>query len=196
MGHRFNNPDDTFALLKIYVPRALADAIKAIGTAQSRPVSRLFCIAVDNELDAPVPFNFPCLLPSNTYIEMAYAEEAQKIAKYLVKFLNGTSREQLMLCRRDIGVLNKTTFMLAYRELLEVGVIEEVPVPKNVKFKYPAGSKYVRLKHMDRSVLLKRKKRELARLAAEVADAEEKFEGEKAAKMAKYTGETDGPAEA
>lgn len=186
MGHNYNNPDDTFALLKIYAPRGLANAVKAHAEKSGLPTSRLFCIAVDNELDAPVPFNFPCLIPSNTYIEMAYAEEAQRIAKYLVKFVNGTSRDQLMLCRRDIGVINKTTFMLAYRELLEVGVIEEVPVPKNVKFKYPQGHKYVRLKHMDKSVLLKRKKRELARMAAEVSEAEEIYEGEKAAKLKKY----------
>lgn len=91
-----------------------------------------------------------------------------------------------MLCRRDIGILNKATFMLAFRELLEVGVIEEVPVPRKVKFTYPAGYKYVRLKHIDKSALLKRKKRELARLAAEVSEAEELFEGEKNAKMEKY----------
>lgn len=193
MGHKFNNPDDTFALLKVYVPRALANAVKTKSEASGLPVSRLFCIAVDNELDAPVPFNFPCVIPSNSYIEMAYADEAQKIAKYLTKFLNGTSRDQLMLCRRDIGVINKTTFMLAYRELLEVGVIEETSVPKNVKFKYPAGHKYVRLKHMDRSVLLKRKKRELARIAEEVNAIEEKYEGEKKAKMDKYLGEKNEP---
>lgn len=186
MGHKFNNPDDTFAMVKVYCPRALVTAVKELSEKQGRPLSRLFCVAVDNELDAPVPFNFPCLLPSNSYIEMAYAEEAQLIAKYLVKFVNGTSREQLVLCRRDIGVLNKTTFMLAYRELLEVGVIEEVPVPRKVKFKYPAGTKYVRLKIVDRSALLKRKKRELARLAQEVEEAEELFEGEKAHKLAQY----------
>lgn len=173
-------------MLKIYCPRGIAAAVKQKAEQAGLPVSRLFCIAVDNELDAPVPFNFPCLLPSNTYIEMAYAEEAQKIARYLTKFLNGTGRDQLMLCRRDIGIPNKTTFMLAYRELLEVGVIEEVAVPKKVKFKYPAGYKYARLKHVDRSMLLNRKKRELARLAAEVAEAEEKFEGEKAEKLARY----------
>ena len=186
MGHNYNNPDDTFALMKVYVPRGLATAIKVKSEQTGIPMSRLFCIAVDNELDAPVPFNFPCVLPSNTYIEMAYAEEAQLIAKYLVKFINGCGRDQLMLCRRDIGILNKTTFMLAFRELLEVGVIEEIPVPKKVKFKYPAGYKYVRLKHIDKSALLKRKKRELARLAAEVSEAEEIFEGEKKAKLEKY----------
>lgn len=186
MGHNYNNPDDTFAMVKVYVPRALVTAMKVKSEQTGLPVSRLFCIAVDNELDAPVPFNFPCILPSNTYIEMAYAEEAQLIAKYLVKFVNGCGRDQLMLCRRDIGILNKTTFMLAFRELLEVGVIEEVPVPRKVKFKYPAGYKYVRLKHIDKSALLKRKKRELARLAAEVSEAEEIFEGEKKAKLEKY----------
>lgn len=191
VAHRFNNPDDTFAMVKVYVPRALVDTVATRAKSMGLPLSRLFCIAVDNELDAPVPFNFPCVLPSNTYIEMAYADEAQKIAAYLVKFLNGTSRDQLMLCRRDIGVLNKQTFMLALRELLEVGVVEEVPVPRNVKFKYPAGAKYIRLKHIDKSALLKRKKRELARLAAEVAEHEEAFEGEKSAKLEQYgLGET------
>ncbi len=186
MGHNYKNPDDTFALLKIYCPRAIANAVKEKAEAAGLPVSRLFCIAVDNELDAPVPFNFPCLLPSNTFIEMAYAEEAQLIAKYLVRFLNGTSRDQLMLCRRDIGVLNKTTFMLAYRELLEAKVIEEVPPPKKARFKYPAGYKYTRLVHVDRSAALKRKKRMLAQLAAEVDAEEELYEGEKKSKLATY----------
>lgn len=170
---RYENGDNPFQVVKIFMSRGTYGLLKE-KSKSGVPISKLIQIATDNELSAPAPFNFECPMPQNVFVELAYIQEAQLIAKYMVKFPSGTGRDQLMLCRRDIGIENKQTFMLAYRELLKANVIEEIPVPKKAKFNYPVGYRYVRLVAVDRSALLKRKRRMLdkenARLAAEEAE--------------------------
>jgi hypothetical protein len=139
-----NNP---FALIKVFFPKGTEDILREKSKASGLPMSRLIAIAVDNELDTPVPFNYQCELPSSVFVEFAYAEEAQKIARFLLRFPSGTGRDTLMLCRRDIGVPDRATFMYAYRELLQADMIEEFKPGGRVKFEYPEGYKYTRLKN-------------------------------------------------
>lgn len=148
--------------LKLYLPDETKKILKLKSEESGLPISRLIAIAIDNELDSPSPFTYLCSWPINEYIEYAYVEEAQKIYQYLLKFPSGIGRDLLMLHRRDIGVTNRNDLMLALRELLEKDMIEEIPVPKNAKFKkYKKDYKYIRLKHIDRASLLKRKRKKI-----------------------------------
>lgn len=173
----WRNADNAFQHVKLYMSKATYEMLRIRSNAKGIPISKLVQVAIDNELDAPAPFSFLCEMPTQTFIENAYIDEAQKLAKYLIKFPSGTGRDQLMLMRRDIGIPNKETFMLAYRELLEANVIEEVGVPKSSKFKYPMGYKYARLKHVDRSALVSRKRRIFEKMRKEL-ELEEKLDRE------------------
>ncbi len=167
--------DLKFQTVTVFFPRSVFKVLTERAEEMGLPVGRLIAIAVDNELDAPVPFNYPCQLPITTYIEHAYVEEAQKIVNYLNTMPNGMGREMLMLARRDIGIPNRDTLMAAYRELLQCGVIEEVNPPARVKFKgYPAGYKYTRMVQVDKTVFItSRRKRlhaEMEELKAKMAE--------------------------
>lgn len=120
------SPNDPFSLLKAFVPKSMEKILREKSKALGLPMSRLIAIALDNELDSPDPFNYPTQMPSSEFVEHAYTEEAQKLIRFLGKFKYGTGRDSIMLCRRDFGVVNRETVMLAYREAMEAGFIEEV----------------------------------------------------------------------
>lgn len=136
--------DRIFGDFKISVPRTILSLLREVSAELQLPMNRLICIAIDNELGSPNPFNYPCLLPSNAFIKNAYVEEARKIAQFLLDFPKGFGRDLLMLMRRDIGIPDPLTFMHAYRELLESGVVEEVDPPKGSKFIYSEDYKVTR----------------------------------------------------
>jgi hypothetical protein len=142
---RFNQELNPFEGIQVFLPKSIKGILQETSERMGLPMSKLTAIAIDNELDSPVPFAYNCLLPSSVFIPNAFAAEAARIVSYLMRFPSGTGRDQLMLCRRDMDIPNKETFMYAYRELLEVGIIEEVPPPPRVKFEYPVGYKYTRL---------------------------------------------------
>lgn len=146
---KFRYEQNPYYAVKAYLPKSIQEELQKRSDALGLPMSRLIAIALDNELDSPVPFTYVCALPASVFIPMAYVEEASKIATFLMKFPTGVGRDQLVLFRRDMGIPNKETFMLAYRELLENGVIEEVNPPKKVKFDYPKGYKYTRLANQE-----------------------------------------------
>ncbi len=152
---RFNADQNPFEAMNVFFPKSIKTVLKEASTAMGLPMSKLVAIAVDNELDSPVPFAYNCLLPSSVFVPHAFVEESAKIVQYLMKFPSGTGRDQLMLCRRDMGIPSKETFMYAYRELLTVGMIEEVNPPSRVKFDYPVGYLYTRLANQEKRKALK-----------------------------------------
>lgn len=175
MRGQYRNGDNPFELVKVYLPKSLKEILRKHSETYKIPMSHLIQIAIDNESEAPGPFSFPTPPPDTIFVELAYINEAQLIAKFMIKFPSGTTLTQLMLMRKDVGIPNKKTFMLAYRELLAAKVIEEISVPVRAKFKYANGTKYVRLVSIDRSALLKRKRR-LFEKQRELLEAEEKEE--------------------
>lgn len=182
MKGKFQRVGGPFAVANTYLSIKTNQVLKKRAEEMGLPISKLIAIAIDNELDAPVPFNYPCLLPSNIFIEGAYVAECQRIARYLIQFPSGTGRETLMLHRRDMEIPDRDTFMLAYRELLKAGVIEEVAVPKKSKFDYPVGYRYTKLVNIDKSEIVKHKKKRLQeqmeRLQAKMAEVDDDEEGE------------------
>ncbi len=145
---RFDKENDPFGSVTAFLPKGTLAILKELSRTTGLPMSKLVSIAIDNELDSPAPFNYPCLLPSTVFVPGAYVEECQLITRYLMRFPSGCGREQLMLSRRDIGIPNRETLMMAYRELLDFGLIKEVPPPPRVKFEYPEGYKYTRLSNV------------------------------------------------
>lgn len=89
-------------------------------------MSRLIAIAVDNELDTAAPFNYECELPKAPFVPYAYSTEASKMAHYIgAYFPTGATLESIMLCRRQFGIIDRLTVMLAFRELMENQILEE-----------------------------------------------------------------------
>lgn len=129
-------------------PKAM-ELLKRYSVKIGLPQSQLLAIALDNELTTDSPFTYPVEFPTTEYIEEAYTREAGQMERYLMKFgLFGLGRELLLMSRRDAGVDDKMTALLALRKLLIDDRIEEI-VPSNPTFKgYPKGYKYLRAKDM------------------------------------------------
>lgn len=141
---RFDRQNDPFDSVAVFLPKKMAEIIKMRAAAMGLPVSRLICYAIDNELDAPVPFTYATELPLTGYTEFAYSDEAQKIYNYLLKFPSGIGRDYLVLCRRDFGIASRDDVLLGLRELIEQDVVREVNPPGNTKFKgYKEDYKYI-----------------------------------------------------
>jgi hypothetical protein len=126
---------DAFTMVKVYLPNDTVKLLKRRSEEDQIPVSRLIAIAVDNELDTVKPFQYPCDTPDVPYQEYLYAKEAKAIIDFLMKFPHGTSIDTLMLCRRDIGIADRDTLMLALRELSAKKMIEEFAPSASVRNK-------------------------------------------------------------
>jgi hypothetical protein len=144
---RNSKEDDPFEQVTIYMPKNLAYIIKSKSAELQLPASRLMCIALDNELDTPNPFYYPSEFPDKPFVQYAYAEEAGRIVDYLKKFPSGTGRDTLLLARRDMGIANRSTLLLALRELMETGIVEEFK-PRVTKFQHGPDYRYLRLTEM------------------------------------------------
>lgn len=157
--------------LHTYVPRSIYRILVEKSTEKNLSIAKLISYAIDNELDTPVPFNYPCPMPENTFIELAYINEGQAIRDYVGKFLNGADLDTLMLSRRDMGIKSRTDFMLGFRDFWESGLAEKTIPNKNT------GTEYISLKNNQKKAYSNRRKllEEKARIERELAafDVEE-----------------------
>lgn len=140
----FNN-ESPFDILKVYLPQSLIKEIKRLAQEQYLPVSRLILYAIDNEMGRDKPFEYDSKLPTDPYVLHAYTEEAQQIYRYMYKFPTGLSRDQLLACRRDVGIESKDALLHGLRELLTIGLLEEQKPSGKSKFKgYKSDYKILR----------------------------------------------------
>lgn len=178
IGHQEHISTRLFSDITVYMTPEQKLELKKHSERIGLPMARLAAIAIDNEFDQADPFNYPCTLPTTPFIEGAYVDEAGKILRYLGRLREGASRDQLMLARRTIGILNRETFRHAYRELLEVGLVEEVtPKPKreSYKFKYPDNYKITVISQYEKKAfMIREKEREIAAAQREI----EKLKGQ------------------
>lgn len=137
-----------FTKLEINIPTKTFEMLREISLDRQIPMSILISIAIDNELDVPTPFNYPCPEPTTPFIEHAYAEEGGKIYRFLRPFKGGVDLESLMLCRRDIGINSREMLMLGLREVLKATLVEAFR-PSRTVFQYPKGYVRYRLKPDD-----------------------------------------------
>lgn len=134
-----------FTKLEINMPRELRTWLEEQCGLLKLPPWRLICIALDNERDQGIPFDFPVTCPDTVYVEHAYNAEAHKIYEFLKKFKNGLGRDSLLLFRRQIGVPNKSQLLLGLRELLEMRMAHESQdFYKRNFMEYPPGYTVVR----------------------------------------------------
>lgn len=131
--------------MRIYIPRSLSAILQAKSTQFQKPSSKLICIALDNELEVENAFYYPAELPTSPFIADAYANEAGNIFRFLEKVKSGLSLDHLVMARRDMSIQSKDVFLLAFRELVESGMIEDF-YPDKAKFKYPEHVRFWRVK--------------------------------------------------
>lgn len=143
-----NERDDLMKMLRTYAPMSVAQILKAKSDAINHPISKLIMIAVENELESPNPFTYMQELPDIPFVQDAYAEEASKIFEFLQKIPYGIGKDSLLMCRRDMGIMSKDTFLLGFRELENSGLIESF-YPKKATFTYPLDYRYWRVKQED-----------------------------------------------
>jgi hypothetical protein len=163
--------DRNMMAVSAYVSKSTYLFLRELSIQTSLPVSKLISFAIDNEMDAKIPFNYPCLEPTNEFIEGAYQAEALKISDYLKNFEGGADIETIMMHRRDIGIPDKNTLMLAVREMLKTGIFEYADPPYRQHYQYPPGHKFLRIIEIDGAQLVRRKKRlvqQMARLESEI----------------------------
>jgi len=137
-----NNP---MMRIAVWIPKENYKRLIDMEPIKGLPLSRLIQIAVDNEFDQSEPFNYPldwASLPE--YREYAYAKEAARMLDFLSRLTYGLGVEHIILCRRQYGIEDRETAMLAYRELKCSGMIEEY-WPRRSKFNYPPSYRYTRV---------------------------------------------------
>lgn len=156
MNH-YRSENDPYMKFVIYVPKSIGNIIQALSNERRIPVSRLFTIAADNELDQKIPFYYPTDLPTDEYQELAYVDEAGKILRFLETAVGNTARDTLILFRREMGIPSRKVFMLALRELFQKDLVTEIK-PKRPVFQYADTYKYVVSKLKEESRKLQTKK--------------------------------------
>lgn len=99
---------------------------KLIQIAKDRQITigRLLAIAIEHEFEKEVPFEYNYDLPTEEYTPLAFIEEASKILNFMKKTY-GLPLIGLCLLRHEIGIPDKETFLLAFRECLLMKQIEE-----------------------------------------------------------------------
>jgi hypothetical protein len=149
-----NHDDDMFTEIRLYMPKSIHGILLAKSEAVHLPISKLNNFCVDNELEQGANAFFYDLdyeMPDTPYIVDAYAAEAMKILDVMKKVRSGLPLDQLVLCRRDIGIFEKRTFLLAFRELVKLELIESY-YPEKARFRYDLSYRYWRVKDDSRAL--------------------------------------------
>lgn len=117
--------------------------LKIIAEERLIPVSKLIAIAIDNELETERPFHFKTIIPEDPpYVEGEYMKEAVKIYNWMIRwFKGGLDVQQLLLCRRDIGIENVEAFLLGFRELIKKDMVVSAALTGPSAHTYPKGHK-------------------------------------------------------
>jgi hypothetical protein len=101
--------------------------LQEISKKKNIPLARLIAIAIDNEFQKENPFEFDTTLPeAGTYEEYAFANEAGMIIRFLQKMKHGAELPILLLLRNEIGVPDKTIFLAAFKEALDLDFIRRI----------------------------------------------------------------------
>ncbi len=158
--------DRHFKQLKLTIPLSLYEKLKEFSEITDAPMNRLVCYAIDNELGNQIPFIYNTQLPHSEYVEGAYAGEAQKLGHLLRDFSDGTSKDMLLLLRREMGIEAKKDVLHGIRELLKSGFYTEAMPKKAEYMKINPEFKHIKLKKMaDTDKLLRQKERQEKTLA-------------------------------
>jgi hypothetical protein len=150
------NPNDAFEQIKAFIPKQTHSIIRQQAEELGLPMSRLVAIAIDNELDCKTPFNYNVQVPTTPYKAYNFAAEAGRILEFLKCFPKGTNRMTLILCRRDMNIPDRDTFLEALRELLHADIVEEFTSNGRLT-KYDRENVKIRIRRLDMSKMRKYK---------------------------------------
>lgn len=134
--------------VKAYLPKWLVAKLREVSTLKGIPMSRLIGLSLDNEMLRENPFECNTTAPLPHEVPMKkfeYADQANKLAKWLRQFPRGCDRELMIICRKDYGVETREEVLLGWRELFLLDLVEDVK-PDNKRFKYPEETEFVRLR--------------------------------------------------
>ena len=122
------------------------EVIESKAKECTQTISRMLYILIDNALTKlEDPFEFDITIPSDEYVENAFASEAQKIIEY-ISINRSTSLDMLLLLRASIGIPNKNSFLRGFRECLMQNRIESYePEPTSYIKEFPKGCVYYRI---------------------------------------------------
>lgn len=129
MRWKYHNkkPNDLFEKVEVYLPKSIMDVLREVSDERVIKLERLIAMAVDNELDCKPMFNYPCVTPEAVK-EYDYAASAKKIYDLLLKLPKGTTKETLVLMRRDIGIESREELLGGIRELINKGLAIETKI--------------------------------------------------------------------
>ncbi len=131
-GPRKPQRDQVLGDVRVYLSATTLKPMEELAVERGVSISRLFQIAVDNEFDQPEPFKYDISMPMTPYIERQFVEEGGKLLNFLARFGSGISMHLLVLCRRDFGIIDKQRVLLALREVMKMGLVEEFFARKGV----------------------------------------------------------------
>lgn len=110
--------------LTTYLGVVQYERLQTISVEMGTSMSKLIAMAIDNELMKDKPFgDYDLTIPTDEFIEFAYADEAGKLLNYLKTSMYGVDLRQMMLLRHDMGIPERKTLLYALRECIEKGLI-------------------------------------------------------------------------
>jgi len=129
--------DQILHAITTYVPKHQYELIRRLAKVKQLTMAKLVTNVIENEIDMGGKFDYKIEMPQCEYVEYAYADEAGKILEFMAKLRKGLPLDTLVMCRHDIGVECRETFLLAFRECVEKELIQAYPAPRTrsgVKF--------------------------------------------------------------
>lgn len=172
-----NSEDSQMIRVVSYVSKHIHFKLKAMAIERETSMVRLVSIAVDNEMQREKPFYFNYTIPTEQYIEFAYANEAGKILNYMNTFRNGVGLDVLLLLRYDMDIHDKETFLLAFRELIEKKMVDTYKPANKTHMVY--ADDYYHYRVAGTSHIGKRKARKKASKYARYVRLKKEFEKDK-----------------
>jgi hypothetical protein len=130
MRWRYRKPNDLFEKVEVYIPKSIMHILREVSDERVITPERLVAMAVDNELDCVPKFNYPCVTPE-TIREYDYAGAAKKIYDLLTRLPHGTTKESIVLCRRDIGIESREEVLGGIRELIDKKMVVEEKINRS-----------------------------------------------------------------
>lgn len=114
--------------------------IEKLSKEMNLPVKRLVAIAIYKELKKDKPFEFSFDMPTDEYVENAFANEGQKILDFLDNKRNGQSLDFMALLHDDLDIDAIEIFMLGFAECLAKNRLIIHDIVEEDKSRYPIGT--------------------------------------------------------
>lgn len=113
--------------VRTYITAWQWDKIKKHSERFKMPITRLFMIMVDKELENEKPFQYDVTLPEPTD-DSQYQEEGNILLNYMKTLRIGKGLDQLICMRHDLGI-SREAILETISNCLDLGIIEQFKPP-------------------------------------------------------------------